>query len=455
MSNNSRVTVLTEGNPFALIIRFAIPLILSSFFQQLYNFVDTAIVGRCLGVEALSAVGVTASLYSLVLGFTMGSAVGFCIPLSQAVGAGKEEEVNPFFWNGLYLSSGISIVVSIFIMIFIEEILIFMKTPEELFPMAAEYLKVIILGQFITILYNYFAGVIRALGDSKRPFYFLMISSVINVILDLLFIQVFHIGVQGAAAATVISQAVSALLCGWWLFAKMNVIRKEEQKPSFYHMKKMALIGIPMGLEHSVTYVGAIVLQGAINTLGSIAVAAQICGEKIRRMITLPFEGVGMAMATYTGQNYGAAKMDRVKQGIRSGLIIQICYCVIAWSVLFILKKPMVALLLGESSSLEAQGAIQYLTIITPLCVFHGCMMVFRNVLQGMGHGMSAMFSGAAEVAARVGASLLAVSRHSFVMIALANPFAWAAAMVYCMVLDMIYIKKEDDSCLWRWTKKI
>ena len=442
MSKNNRVTVLTEGNPFTLIIRFAIPLILSSFFQQFYNFVDTAIVGRCLGVSALSAIGVTASFYSLVLGFTMGSAVGFCIPLSQAVGAGKEKEINPFFWNGLYLSVGISIAVSIFILIAIEPILILMKTPADLIPMASEYLKVIMFGQMITILYNYFAGVIRALGDSKRPFYFLIIASIINVILDLVFILVFHMGVSGAAIATVISQAVSALLCGWWLFTKMNVIQTNGREISPFHLKKMAVIGIPMGLEHSVTYIGAIVLQGAINTLGSIAVAAQICGEKIRRMITLPFEGVGMAMATYTGQNYGAGKMDRVKKGIRSGLMIQFFYWGIAWAVLFILRKPMVALLLGESSSLEAQGAIQYLTIITPLCLFHGFMMVFRNVLQGMGHGMSAMFSGAAEVLARVGASLTAVRYSSFVMIAMANPFAWAAAMVYCMVLDMIYIKR-------------
>ena len=442
MSKKNKTVVLTEGKPLPLIIRFAIPLILSSFFQQLYNFADTAIIGRLIGVEALSAVGVTASLYSLVLGFTMGAAVGFCIPLSQAAGAGKESEFEPYFWNGLYLSVGISLCVSIVISLFLEEILLFMKTPENLIEMAADYLGIIMAGQITTILYNYFAGILRALGDSKRPFYFLLMASGINIVLDIVFILVFELGVSGAAIATVISQLFSAILCGWWILGKMKLIRMENMIFSVRHMKKMAKIGIPMGVEHSITYIGAVVLQGAINSLGSVAVAAQICGEKIRRMITLPFEGVGMAMATYTGQNYGAGQMERVKKGIGSGIKIQIAYGILAWAILAVLKVPLVALLLGETISAEAQGAVQYLTIITPLCLFHGCMMVFRNVLQGMGYGFSAMFSGMVEVAARVTASFLAVSYGSFFMIALANPLAWSSAMVYFMVLDYMYLKK-------------
>lgn len=334
MKQKNKMQVMTEGSPFWLIIKFAIPLILSSFFQQLYNFVDTAIVGRCIGVEALSAVGVTGSLYSLVLGFTMGGAIGFCIPLSQSVGAGKKEELNPYFWNGLYLSVGISLLVTVVITFFLGDILVFMKTPDTLLTMAKEYLTIIMLGQITTILYNYFAAVLRALGDSKRPFYFLLAASGVNIVLDLLFIVVFSMGVAGAAIATVISQIVSAFLCGWWLFTKMDVLRVDENAFSTKHMRKMAMIGIPMGLEHSVTYVGAIVLQGAINSLGSVAVAAQVCGEKIRRMITLPFEGVGSAMATYTGQNYGAGKIDRIKKGISRGLLIQAAYGIFAFLVL-------------------------------------------------------------------------------------------------------------------------
>ncbi len=444
MKQKNKVQVMTEGSPFLLIIKFAIPLILSSFFQQLYNFADTAIVGRCIGVEALSAVGVTGSLYSLILGFTMGGAIGFCIPLSQSVGAGKKEELNPYFWNGLYLSVGISLLVTIVITFFLGDILIFMKTPGNLLPMAKDYLTIIMMGQITTILYNYFAAVLRALGDSKRPFYFLLIASGVNIILDLLFIVVFSMGVSGAAFATVVSQVVSAGLCGWWLFQKMDVIQIEERGFSLLHMKKMAMIGIPMGLEHSVTYVGAIVLQGAINSLGSVAVAAQVCGEKIRRMITLPFEGVGSAMATYAGQNYGAGRTDRIKKGINSGLMIQAGYGILAFMVIGILKKPMVSLLLGETVSSEAQMAMEYLTIIIPLCLFHGFMMVFRNVLQGMGHGVSALFSGGVEVAGRVTASIMAVSRNSFTMIALANPMAWCLAMCYCMVLDVYFIRKEN-----------
>ena len=215
--------------------------------------------------------------------------------------------MNPYFWNGLYLSVGISLLVTIVITFFLGDILLVMKTPDNLLPMAHSYLTIIMLGQIMTILYNYFAAVL--------------------------------------------SQLVSAGMCGWWLFQKMDVIHIEERGFSPLHMKKMAMIGIPMGLEHSVTYIGAIVLRGVINSFGSVAVAAQVCGEKIRRMITLPFEGVGLAMATYTGQNYGAGRTDRIKKGINSGLVIQTAYGILAFLVIGILKKPMVSLLLGETVS--------------------------------------------------------------------------------------------------------
>ena len=439
---------MTQGNPLPLLVRFAVPLILGSIFQQLYSFVDTAIVGRCISAEALTAVGVTGSLNFLVLGLTMGSAMGFCIPISQSVGAGEQEEVSRNFWNGLYLSCAIGLAISLGVSFFTRPLLAMMKTPAELLDMATEYLTIILLGQITTVLYNYFAGVLRAFGDSQRPFWFLVISSCLNVVLDLVFILVIPMGVAGAAVATVISQAVSVALCVWWLAKKMNVIHRTNaageslMTVSGSRMKKICVIGLPLGLEYSVCSIGNVVLQSSINTMGTVVAAAQVCGEKIRAIATMPMENVGMAMATYAGQNYGAKRMDRIRSGIKAGLTIQIAYCIAAWAVLLVLKKPLVYLLLGEVVSAEAVASVEYLSIITTLFVFHGSLMIFRNTVQGMGFGASALASAVMEIIGRSAAGLLAVHFNSFFLICVSAPMAWALACVCCMALCAYYIPK-------------
>jgi len=441
---------MTQGNPLPILVRFAIPLILGSLFQQLYSFVDTAIVGRCIGAEALTAVGVTGSLNFLVLGFTMGSAMGFCIPISQAVGAGDTEEVSRNFWNGLYLSIGIGLVISIGVSFFTRPLLAMMKTPANLLDMAVQYLTIIFVGQITTVLYNYFAGVLRAFGDSKRPFWFLIISSCINVVLDLLLILVIPMGVAGAALATVISQGISVTLCIWWLTKKMNVIRRCSDAGerltavSAARMKKICVVGMPLGLEYSVCTIGNVVLQSSINSLGSVVAAAHVCGEKIRAIATLPIESLGTAVATYAGQNYGAKRIDRIKDGIKAGLTIVAVYCVAAWAALLVLKAPLVSLLLGETASAEAQASIEYLSIISTLFLFHGSLMIFRNTVQGMGYSASTLASAVMEIIGRSAAGLLAVHYGSFFLICVSAPMAWTLACICCIGLCMYYIPKAD-----------
>ena len=448
----NKVMDMTQGRPLPLLLRFALPLVLGSIFQQLYSLADTAIVGRCISVDALSAVGVTHAVGLLVLGITMGSAMGFCIPISQSVGAGEWEDISRYFWNGLYLSIGIGLVVSVGMGLLARPVLVLSKTPDELLDMAQTYLTIVLMGQITTVLYNYFAGVLRAFGDSKRPFYFLLAACFINVVLDLVLILVIPMGVAGAALATVISQGISAALCAWWLFTKQNAIQIQLRgkcgeslaKPSCAHIARSCIVGVPLGLEYSVTAIGMVILQGSINTLGTVAAAAQICGERIRAIATTPMESVGMAMATYVGQNYGATRMDRIKSGIRSGLAIQAVYAAAAWAALLVLKKPLVNLLLGETASPEAVGAIQYLTIITTLFIFHGSMMIFRNTVQGMGYGISAMASAAMETAGRSMGGLLAVHLGNFTLVCVSNPMAWILAMICCMLLSFYYIEKES-----------
>ena len=441
---------MTKGNPLPILIKFALPLVLGSIFQQLYSFVDTAIVGRCISSEALTAVGVTSSLNFMVLGLTMGSAIGFSIPVSQAVGAGEPDEIGRCFWNGLFLSIGIGLIISIPISFATRPLLVVMNTPSELLDMATEYLTVIFIFQTATVLYNYLSGVLRAFGDSKRPFWFLVISSCLNVVLDLLFIAVFNMGVAGAAIATIVSQFVSVALCFWWLFKKMNNIKTRSDsgdkltKISLPHMKRICVVGVPLGLEYSVCSIGNIVLQSSINSLGTVVATAQVCGEKIRAIATQPMENVGMAMATYVGQNYGAKRCDRIKSGIRAGLIIQITYSIAAWFILLLLKKSAVYLLLGETVSPEAQASIQYLTIITTLFIFHGSLMIFRNTVQGMGYGASALASSAMEIIGRSAAGILAVHYNSFILICLSSPMAWILACFCCIGLCCYYIPKAE-----------
>ena len=440
---------MTTGNPLSLLIKFSIPLVLGSIFQQLYSFVDTAIVGRCISVDALSAVGVTGALNFLVLGLTMGCAMGFGIPISQSVGADNKADISRFFWNGLYLCIGIGLVISISVSIFVEPLLVMMNTPPELLGMAVDYLRIIFIGQITTVLYNYFAAVLRAFGDSQRPFYFLLISSVLNIILDFVFILVFPMGVAGAALATIISQGISVVLCVWWLFGKMNVIHKADKndeswtKLSGEHIKTSCIIGIPLGLEYSVTSIGNVILQSSINSMGTVVAAAQICGERIRAIATMPMENVGMAIATYVGQNYGAKRMDRIREGVKAGMIINVVYCAAAWVVLFVLKKPLVYLLLGEVTSIEAIKSIEYLTVITTLFVFHGSLMVFRNTVQGMGYSASALAASVMEIIGRSGAGILAVSFNSFFIICVSSPAAWILAMLMCIALYTYYMRKE------------
>ena len=443
---------MTRGNPLPLLVQFAIPLILGSLFQQFYSFVDTAIVGRCISAEALTAVGVTGSLNFLVLGFTMGSAMGFCIPISQAVGAGDQNEISRTFWNGLYLSIGIGLVISIGVSFFTCPLLTMMKTPVELLDMATEYLTIIFVGQVTTVLYNYFAGALRAFGDSKRPFWFLVISSCINVALDLVLILVIPMGVAGAALATVISQIISVLLCIWWLAKKMDVIRRHSNSGenlaavSGTRMKKICVVGMPLGLEYSVCSIGNVVLQSSINSLGSVVAAAHVCGEKIRAIATLPIEALGTAIATYAGQNYGAKRIDRIKSGIKAGLTIVAVYCIAAWAVLAVLKVPLVSLLLGETASAEALASVEYLSVISTLFVFHGSLMIFRNTVQGMGYAASTLASSVMEIIGRSAAGLLAVHFGSFFLICVSAPMAWVLACICCIGLCAYYIPKASKA---------
>lgn len=436
---------LTVGHLLKQILLFALPLVFGTMFQQLYSFADTVIVGRCLGIDALAAVGATYSLHFLILGFVQGACVGFGIPLAQSFGAGEKRELHRFLWNGFWVGSFFSVLLTVGTVILAAPLMAAMNTPENIFSMGVSYIRILFLGIPASILYNYSASVLRALGDSRHPFYFLLFSSILNVVLDYVFITDFHTGVEGAAAATVISQLVSGLLNTWWMFRRMELIeiRREDMSLSFRHIRKLCIIGLPMGVEYSVSAVGAILLQDAINILGSGAVAAQTAGEKIRQMFTLPMESIGMAMATYAGQNFGAGRMDRIKRGIRDGIVIQALYCAVVWVILLLMKGILVQLVLGSGSIQVARNAEKYLMICSCLFLLHGLLMIFRNVLQGMGYAGHAVLSGIWELAGRGLGGWIAVSGAGFTAVCFANPMAWGFALCYCAVMVLWFLKRK------------
>lgn len=446
----SGTTDLTVGKPLFQILRFALPLVLGTLFQQLYSFADTVIVGRCLGTDALGAVGTTYSLNFLILGFVQGACVGFGIPVAETFGAKDQGGLRKYLFNGALLCVVLSVVFTLFTTLMAGPLLQLIHTPEELYADAVLYIRIIFLGIPATVLYNYASSVLRAMGDSQHPFYFLLAASVLNIGLDYLLIVSMGMGVDGAALATVLSQLLSGGLCAFWFFTRTAkqeelTFRGQSSLLSAGHCKRLAYIGFPMGFEYSVSAIGAVIMQDAINLLGSTAVAAQTAGEKIRQMFTLPMESVGMAMATYVGQNHGAHRTDRIKQGIQDGCAIQLTYCVAAWVVIFFVKPYAVGLVLGDADPAVTAGAIQYLAIMSTLFCFHGLLMIFRNTLQGLGYSVQAIISGVGELIGRSLGGLLAVKTGlGYVGICLSNPFAWGLAMLYCMFMVRRMLKRED-----------
>lgn len=435
---------LTQGRPIKQIILFALPLVVGTLFQQLYSFVDTVMVGRLVGDAALAAVGTTWSLYFLTIGFVQGACAGFCIPLAQSIGAKDDAEFKRYFWNGTWVCIVMSLLVTVLMVLLTEPLLRLIKTPEDILYDAALYIKIIFAGIPATVLYNFCAGVLCAAGDSQRPTMFLLASSFLNIALDYVFIAMIPMGVAGAALATVLSQLVSGMCNLLWLVLKTDLLHGSDglRGASGSHMKRLCKLGFPMGFEFSVSAIGAVILQGAINSFGTAVIAGQTAGEKIRRMFTLPMESVGVGMSTYVGQNMGAGRYDRIRDGIKAGWIIQGSYCVMVWVVLFFLKEPLSVFVLGPEAAEAVELSVQYLRIMSLLFIGHGGVMLMRNTLQGMGYSFHAVLSGVGELAGRALGGWLAVNVLGYVGVCIANPIAWLFATAYCSVLVWYYLRR-------------
>ncbi|MBQ0027164.1 MAG: MATE family efflux transporter [Lachnospiraceae bacterium] len=436
---------LTEGRPIVLLFRFAIPLVMGNLFQQLYNIIDAMIVGKTLGINALSAVGASASVNFLILGFCIGTCVGLAIPVAREFGAGNYRRMRVLVINGYYAAAFVTIIMTVCTSLFCDNILNRMNTPELIYTDAYIYQLIIFLGIPFTILYNLLASVIRALGDSKTPFYFLLISTFGNILLDLFCIKILHMGVAGAGIATIFSQGVAGILCLIYMNKRYEILHFEhdEKRLILPECLKLLGFGIPMGLQSSITAIGSIMLQTAVNSLGTLEVAGYAAALKIKGVFICPFDAIGSAVATFCSQNLGAGKYDRLKKGIRSGVIIGLCWCVITF-VMLQLFTDNIAMLFVENKEVEVLRLVRQFMHTTsffyPALAFLGA---YRFAIQGVGYSKVALFSGLMEMIARSGMSIWVIPRFRFDAVVFTDQTAWVSAAIFCMIVFyVIYHKK-------------
>ncbi|PHV70310.1 MATE family efflux transporter [Sporanaerobium hydrogeniformans] len=435
---------MTKGNPWRLILLFAIPLVIGNIFQQLYSMVDTIIVGRFVSVEALAAVGSTGAINFLVIGFVMGISSGFAVITAQKFGAGDEEGVRRSVATSIILCILTTVLTTTLSIVTVKPLLKLMNTPDNIMQDATVYISIIYMGIGATMYYNMIASILRALGDSKTPLYFLLLSSGLNIVLDLLFIINFKMGVAGAAYATVISQLIAAILCTFYTAKRYKILalKKEDFRWNghfaVFHLK----VGLPMALQFSVTAIGVMVIQGALNKFGSNVIAAFTAANKVEMLVTQVFPALGITMATYCGQNLGANQLERIKKGVNIAVVMTLVAAVAAALVNIFLGEYIVRLFIEHAGVEIMTNAKQYLYTVAIFYPILGVIFVYRNALQGMGEAFFPMLGGLAELVARFVVAITLPAMIGYAGICLASPMAWIAANIP-LIPRYIYIMRR------------
>lgn len=429
---------MTSGSPIKLIFQFALPMLLGVLFQQFYNLVDTMIVGKTLGVDALAGVGATGGINFLIIGFCIGVCSGFAIPVAQQFGARKYSELRKYVYNSYYIGAAFAVLVTVLSVVFCSKILELMRTDVTLFSYSYDYIVVIFIGIPTVFLYNLVSGIIRSLGDSKTPVLFLVLSAIINIVLDFLFILKFDMGVAGAGWATNTAQLISGVGCFIYMKKKYPMLRseaswekKEEKRPRRKYMLRLCSIGVPMGLQYSITAIGSVILQAAVNILGPVYIAAMTAGSKLFNFTCCPIDALGSTLATYGGQNVGAGKIDRLGKGIRAAGIIGCIYSVVIVVVLYFASDSLSLLFVDAEQTEIIHFTRQFIMASALFYIPLVFVNVVRFCIQGMGFSTFAILAGVFEMAARTFAALLLIPHLGYMGACLANPLAWIAADVF------------------------
>ncbi len=430
---------MTSGSPMKIILSFTLPIFLGNVFQQFYNMADAVIVGKFVGTGALAAVGSTGTIMFLIYGFVVGMTAGFTVLTAQKFGAGDMETMRKTVAGAAILSLIIGIILTAAFMIFMRPWLVLMNTPEDIFNDAYSYIMIISAGILAQMLYNLLASILRALGNSRVPLYFLILSALLNVVLDLVLIIVFHMGTAGAAVATVISQGVSGLLCLVYIVKAVPVLRmkREDWHPAGALLKTQLRIGVPMALQYSITAIGTMMVQSALNILGSTLVAAFTAASKIEQVVTQAYVAMGTTMATYGAQNMGAGDISRIRKGFRSCTILGVIYSVAATALVMTVGKYMTYLFVSEDVALIMDSVDIYLKCVGIFFVPLAVVNIYRNGIQGLGYGLLPMMAGVAELAGRGIVAVIAAGQRSYTGVCLASPAAWVLAGA--LLLGMYY----------------
>ncbi len=434
---------MTKGNPMRLILGFAVPLLFGLLFQQFYSMVDTIIVGHYLGVNALAAVGATGSVNFLIIGFCMGVCNGFAIPIAQEFGAKHEENLRKYVANCVWLAMIFAVVMTILVVALCRPILQVMRTPANIIDGSYSYIVIIFLGIPVTYLYNMTAAILRSLGDSRTPVVFLVMAAILNIFLDLLCIIAFRMGVAGAAVATVVSQAVAGICCLVYMYRKFTILKlsREEWRWNRDCVGKLCNMGIPMGLQYSITAIGSVILQSAVNGIGSDAVAAVTAGSKLSMLMMCPFDAMGSTMATYGGQNVGAGDLERVDKGLKSCTLLGLIYSVIAIGVVYLAGRNLLLLFLDAGESAILNNAFAFISTNVLFYFPLALVNIVRFLIQGMGFSKLAVFAGAFEMLARGLAGFVLVPFFGFRAVCFANPLAWIFADIF-LIPAFFYVRR-------------
>jgi putative MATE family efflux protein len=435
---------MTVGSPMKHVISFTIPLFFGNLFQQFYSMVDTIIVGQLLGSGPLAAVGSTGSINFFILGFCLGICSGFTIPVAQRFGSKDFDDLKRYIGNIVWLTTAFALVITVITVVLCRPILEWMATPADIIDDAYNYIVVIFAGIPSIMLFNILSSLMRAVGDSRTPVIFLVLASIVNIGLDYVLVAIIPMGVAGTAWATVISQIVSGVGCFLFIWKKMNLlhISRKDLKLRKGHILRLLGMGIPMGLQTSITAIGTVVLQTAVNSLGSLAVASMTAGSRLSQMFSTATDALGITMSTFGGQNIGARKIDRIGKGLRSGLIVGTIYSVIALTVCFFFGRTLVSLFVESSEVQIIDQAYQFLVVNAMFFIPLTGVNAIRLIIQGMGYSKVAMFAGMFEMVARSLSGIFLVPAFGFIAACFSSPLAWILADAF-LIPAYIHVMKH------------
>lgn len=439
---------MTQGNPMSIIIKFTIPLFIGNLFQQIYNTVDTMIVGRYLGKNALAAVGSTGTLMFVMIGFANGLCTGFTVLTSQKFGEGNKEETRQSVANGSMLSGLVVVLLTVVFFGMMPKILHLMNTPKEIYQDAYRYIMVICIGIFANVAYNFLASCLRAIGNSKIPLVMLVFSSVLNIALDILFVCYTSLGVAGAACATVLSQLVAAVLCLVYIMKKEPILKPDK---TMFHLnrtysQRQLAVGFPMALQFGITGSGTVIMQAAVNMFGATAVAAYSAAGKVTSLLMQGAISIGQTMATYAGQNFGAKNIERIKKGVRCALGIDVVYAVAAGLLAYLGLPLFMKLFFSAKDNIKEMMpyARTYIAVCTTFYIPLSVIFNFRNTMQGCGYGFLPMMGGVVELIARFVCAALAMHTLNYFLACFCDPAAWLAAGVFTAISYVIVMRRIE-----------